>query len=101
MNQSTMSSDRWSEITDLESLTGLLGEPSELVRNKARRALTDVDIAWLEASPVCVVATASASGDAEVSPEGDPSGHLVHVIDALDAYYGPSYAENLYRNPEA
>ena len=81
MNQTTMTSDRWTEVTDLERLTGLLGEPSALVRDKVRSALTDVDIAWIEASPFCVVGTASASGHADVSPKGDPAGQLVHVID--------------------
>lgn len=76
------STDRtWTEITDPESLTALLGEPTPRVRNKARQVLTDVDVAWLEASPFCVVATASASGDADASPKGDPAGDLVHVID--------------------
>ena len=37
----------WSEIRDVETLTGLLGEPTPLVRDKARSALTDVDVAWL------------------------------------------------------
>jgi PPOX class probable FMN-dependent enzyme len=76
------SHDDWTEVADLEALTDLLGEPTPRVRDKARHALTDVDIAWLEASPFCVVATAAAAGHADASPKGDPAGDLVHVIDA-------------------
>jgi len=80
MTESTKPSE-WSEIIDAESLTALLGEPTQRVRDKARHALTDLDTAWLRASPFCVVATASASGDCDASPKGDPAGELVHVID--------------------
>jgi PPOX class probable FMN-dependent enzyme len=76
------SHDDWTEVADLEALTDLLGEPTPRVRDKARHSLTDVDIAWLEASPFCVVATAAAAGHADASPKGDPAGDLVHVIDA-------------------
>lgn len=71
----------WTEVRDAESLTGLLGEPSQRVRDKARHCLTEVDVAWLRASPLCVVATASASGECDASPKGDPAGELVHVLD--------------------
>jgi PPOX class probable FMN-dependent enzyme len=75
------SHDGWAEVPDLESLTDLLGEPAPPARDKARTSLTDVDIAWLQASPFCVVATAAASGPGDASPKGDPPGHLVHVLD--------------------
>ena len=71
----------WTEITDLEALTDLLGEPGQRARDKVRHALTDLDVAWLRASPFCVLATSSATGDADASPKGDPAGQLVHVID--------------------
>ncbi len=71
----------WTEIVDVPALTALLGEPTERVRDKARAALTEVDVAWLGSSPFCVLATASASGDCDASPKGDPAGDLVHVID--------------------
>lgn len=74
-------SDPWTEIRDSSALTELLGEPTEAVRTKARTALTDVDVAWLSSSPFCVMATASAAGDCDASPKGDPAGDLVHVID--------------------
>ncbi len=71
----------WTEITDTEALTRLVGEPLPRVRDKARHALTDLDIDWLSSSPFCVVATASADGACDASPKGDPAGELVHVID--------------------
>ena len=76
-----MTSDDWTEVADLAALTDLLGEPTPRVRDKARTSLTDVDVAWLESSPFCVVATAAASGPGDASPKGDPAGDLVHVLD--------------------
>jgi PPOX class probable FMN-dependent enzyme len=72
----------WTEITDLATLTGIVGEPMPRVRDKARHELTDLDVAWLSASPFCVVATSSADGACDASPKGDPAGELVHVIDS-------------------
>jgi uncharacterized protein len=72
----------WTAIDDVEALTGLLGEPQPRARDKVRRALTDLDRAWLAASPFCVLATSGADGSCDASPKGDPAGDLVHVIDA-------------------
>jgi uncharacterized protein len=72
----------WTEITDVEALTGLLGEPSARARDKERTELTDLDVAWLSASPFCIVATSSDDGACDASPKGDPAGDLVHVLDA-------------------
>jgi PPOX class probable FMN-dependent enzyme len=71
----------WTEITDVDALTSLIGEPTARARDKERQALTDLDVAWLSASPFCVVSTSSADGSCDASPKGDPAGHLVHVID--------------------
>jgi uncharacterized protein len=71
----------WTEITDVDALTALVGEPAPAARDKDRTALVEVDIQWLEASPFCVIATASADGTCDASPKGDPAGCLVHVID--------------------
>lgn len=71
----------WTEITDTDALVALLGEPIPRVRDKVRRALTDLDRAWLAASPFCVLATAAADGSCDASPKGDPAGDLVHVLD--------------------
>ena len=71
----------WTEVSDPETLTALLGEPTPAVRDKVRTELTDVDVAWLRASPFCILATTSADGACDASPKGDPAGQLVHVID--------------------
>jgi PPOX class probable FMN-dependent enzyme len=71
----------WTEITTVDELVDLLGEPIARVRDKVRPALRDVDRAWLAATPFCVLATSSADGACDASPKGDPAGQLVHVID--------------------
>jgi len=71
----------WTEIADTEELAALIGAPQPRVRDKARPALTDLDVAWLDASPFCVLATSDADGRGDASPKGDPAGQLVHVID--------------------
>jgi PPOX class probable FMN-dependent enzyme len=71
----------WSEITTVEQLTALVGEPTPQVRNKVRTSLHDLDRQWLAASPFCLLATADAQGRCDVSPKGDPAGDLVHVLD--------------------
>jgi len=71
----------WSEITSVDELVALVGEPLPRVRDKARPALHDLDRQWLAASPFCLVATADADGRCDVSPKGDPAGRLVHVLD--------------------
>lgn len=71
----------WTEITDVEGLVALLGEPVPRARDKGRPALLDVDRAWLAASPFCVLATSGGDGTCDTSPKGDPAGQLVHVID--------------------
>jgi PPOX class probable FMN-dependent enzyme len=71
----------WTEITTAADLVALLGEPSPRVRDKARPALLQVDRDWLAATPFCVMATASTTGECDASPKGDPAGRLVHVID--------------------
>jgi PPOX class probable FMN-dependent enzyme len=71
----------WTEITTLEGLVGVLGEPDARARDKGRRALIEMDRAWLAATPFCVMATSSSTGGCDASPKGDPAGRLVHVID--------------------
>jgi len=69
------------EITSVDQLVDLLGEPVPRVRDKVRPALIDLDRDWLAASPFCLVATASVAGACDVSPKGDPAGQLVRVLD--------------------
>lgn len=72
----------WTEITDPAELTDLIGEPLPRVRDKVRPALHEYDVAWLQASPFCVLATSDARGRCDASPKGDPPGRLVQVIDS-------------------
>ncbi len=74
------SATNWTEITDSDTLTAMIGEPTARARDKERQVLTDLDVAWLASSPFCVVATAATDG-CDASPKGDPAGDLVHVID--------------------
>jgi PPOX class probable FMN-dependent enzyme len=71
----------WTEIASADELVALLGEPTQMVREKGRPALLEVDRDWLAASPFCVLATAGADGTCDASPKGDPAGRLVHVVD--------------------
>jgi PPOX class probable FMN-dependent enzyme len=68
------------EITSLDELTELVGEPVRRVAEKVRPALHELDRQWLAASPFCLVATSAADGSCDVSPKGDPPG-FTHVID--------------------
>jgi PPOX class probable FMN-dependent enzyme len=69
------------EITSVEELTMLVGEPLQRVRDKVRPALHELDRQWLAASPFCLVASSDAEGRCDVSPKGDPAGRLAYVID--------------------
>jgi PPOX class probable FMN-dependent enzyme len=71
----------WTELTSVDALVDLLGEPTERAATKGRPALLQVDRDWLAASPFCVMATADDQGRCDASPKGDPAGSLVHVID--------------------
>ena len=71
----------YAEITTTDELVALLGQPTQLARDKGREELLDVDRHWLAASPFCVIATTDAEGRCDASPKGDPAGRLVHVID--------------------
>ncbi|MCW2817944.1 MAG: pyridoxamine 5-phosphate oxidase family protein [Marmoricola sp.] len=71
----------WTTVDDLAGLEAVVGTPSPAARDKTRHALTDLDVAWLAASPFCVVATTGADGSCDASPKGDPAGQLVHVLD--------------------
>lgn len=70
----------WAEIESEAELRELLGEVMPRAANKERTRLHERDRQWLATSPFCLVATADADGNCDVSPKGDPSG-LAHVID--------------------
>jgi len=69
------------EITTVEELRELIGEPAGRAVTKERTRLHDIDRQWLAASPFCVIATSDAQGRCDASPKGDPAGQLVHVLD--------------------
>lgn len=71
----------YTEITSVDQLTALIGEPLPATVNKERDRLDDLDVQWLQASPFCVVATSDADGNVDASPKGDPAGQLAYVID--------------------
>ena len=69
------------EITSVEDLELLVGEPTQRVRDKVRTELHELDREWLAASPFCLLATSDAAGRCDVSPKGDPAGQLAYVLD--------------------
>ncbi|WP_394552637.1 MSMEG_1061 family FMN-dependent PPOX-type flavoprotein [Agromyces sp. MMS24-JH15] len=68
-------------VTSVAELEELIGTPLPAARDKSRDRLHEIDRAWLAAAPLCFIATADASGDADVSPKGDPGGSLALVLD--------------------
>lgn len=69
------------EIATVEELEAIVGLPTGLAVTKERSALTEIDRAWLAATPFCVLATSDADGRCDASPKGDPPGQLMHVLD--------------------
>lgn len=57
-----------------EQLREILGPVSERVRTKVRDRLTDLDRAWIAASPFCLMGTSDESGQCDVSPKGGSGG---------------------------
>src|SRR3954452_20996771 len=76
---------RPAEITTVEQLTALVGEPLQRVKDKVRPALHELDRQWLAGSPFCLVATSDADGRCDVSPKGDPPGCTVVLDDTTIA----------------
>ncbi|NES13222.1 MULTISPECIES: pyridoxamine 5'-phosphate oxidase family protein [Micromonospora] len=68
------------EISSPEELRELLGPPMPRALTKERTALHARDREWLALSPFCLVATADADGNCDVSPKGDPPGFTL-VLD--------------------
>jgi len=78
---STLAEHRYAEITSVAALEELIGTPLPKVADKERDRLHELDVAWLAASPFCVISTSDADGNCDASPKGDPAGHLAYVID--------------------
>lgn len=68
------------QITTVEDLRAIVGEPNSFVANKVAPRLSSLHQDWLRASPLAFVATTNAQGNVDVSPKGDPPG-FVHIID--------------------
>jgi uncharacterized protein len=68
------------EVTSVEALRAIVGEPQQAVANKVKDRLSSVQQDWLAHSPLCFLATTDARGRVDVSPKGDPPG-FCHVID--------------------
>ncbi|GAA3436057.1 hypothetical protein BJ998_002411 [Kutzneria kofuensis] len=69
------------EITSVDELSELVGEPVKRVAEKVRPALHELDRQWLAASPFCLIATSAADGSCDVSPKGDPPGFTLVLDD--------------------
>jgi PPOX class probable FMN-dependent enzyme len=68
------------EVTTVEALRAIVGEPIAAVANKVKDRLSEAQQDWLSHSPLGFVATVGADGRVDVSPKGDPPG-FVHIID--------------------
>ncbi|MDL5155907.1 pyridoxamine 5'-phosphate oxidase family protein [Actinomycetospora termitidis] len=68
------------QITSLEQLRDVVGEPVRRAVVKQRDRLDETDRAFIARSPFQMIATAGADGSLDVSPKGDPAGS-VHVLD--------------------
>jgi len=77
----TATEQAMTDVTTLEQLEVLVGQPSYRAANKVRQSLHPLHRDWLAASPFCVIATADEHGRCDASPKGDPAGQLVHVLD--------------------
>jgi uncharacterized protein len=70
------------EITSEAELVEVIGgEPALRSRTKERPRLHEIDRKWLAASPFCLVATADAAGNCDISPKGDPPGFTLVLDD--------------------
>jgi uncharacterized protein len=65
---------------DEAQLRDVLGEPSELVKQKIAGRLNPLTRQFVERSPFVVVATGRPDGGLDVSPRGDPAG-FVRILD--------------------
>jgi PPOX class probable FMN-dependent enzyme len=68
------------EVTTVDELRSIVGEPDDYVAKKVKSRLSPTQRDWLAHSPLCFVATTDDKGAVDVSPKGDPPG-FVHVID--------------------
>jgi len=67
-------------IDDEATLRSLLGAPSAIVSAKIQGRITVLTRAFIERSPLVLLATSARDGSCDVSPRGDPAG-FVRVLD--------------------
>ncbi|MEO8008536.1 MAG: MSMEG_1061 family FMN-dependent PPOX-type flavoprotein [Betaproteobacteria bacterium] len=68
-------------IETADTLRKLIGSPNEMVPHKIHRELNARAVEFIGKSPMLMLSTADAQGQATVSPKGDPAG-FVHVEDS-------------------
>ncbi|HEX2284592.1 MAG TPA: pyridoxamine 5'-phosphate oxidase family protein [Mycobacterium sp.] len=68
------------EVSTVDELRAIVGQPDHYVANKVKDRLSPIHREWLAHSPLGFVATTDARGRVDVSPKGDPPG-FVHVVD--------------------
>jgi len=71
---------RGQSVTDVEKLTGIVGEPGPLVANKEMFEMDGYFLQYLSLCPLLCISSADAEGYQDVSPRGDPPG----FVKALD-----------------
>lgn len=68
------------EVTTIEELRTIVGQPLAATANKVKTSLSDAQRDWLSHAALGFIATTDAEGRVDVSPKGDPPG-FVHIID--------------------
>ena len=63
-------------IRSEEDLTAVLGEPSDLVKQKVAPALDEAMTEFIRRSPLVFLATIDSGGEPDVSPKGDGAGFV-------------------------
>ena len=72
--------DSW-QVTDIDELVGMIGEPFERNVRKATPYLTPLVREFVTMSPYFLLATSNSDGTCDVSPRGDPPGSLLILDD--------------------
>ncbi len=73
------------EVTTEQELRHIIGEVMPAAAAKVSPALSDLHRDWLAASPLCLIGTADITGNADVSPKGDPAGFTLVLDDTTIA----------------
>lgn len=76
--------DTW-QVTTVEELVGIMGEPSKRLRTKATPRLTPLLRRFIAASPYVLLGTADAGGNCDVTPRGDRPGSILVLDDTTIA----------------